>query len=202
MRAGPGAVERVELSGDRVLLGVIGGQEPRGLCGSGLLEAVSRAVKCGAIGRTGRISADSPFADTDENGKRRLVLDREHRIYLTQNDIRQVQLCKGAILSGILTLMERLELTEKDIDRVIVAGQFGKHLQPESLTGAELIPSALGDRITYIGNASMAGARLCLLNRQERGRGEAIAGNVDYIELSVSPGYEKLFTRCLQFGGA
>ena len=201
MRAETGAVEHVTLTESGVVLGVIGGAVPRGLCGSGLLEAVSQAVKWGAIGRTGRISADSPFTDTDENGKRRLVLDREHGIWLTQNDIRQVQLCKGAILSGILTLMSCLELCAEDIDRIVVAGQFGKHLKPESLTGAELIPASLGDRITYIGNSSMAGARLCLLSGEERLRGERIAGNVDYIELSVSPGYEKLFTRCLQFGG-
>ena len=129
------------------------------------------------------------------------MLDREHGIWLTQNDIRQVQLCKGAILSGILTLMSCLERCAEDIDRVVVAGQFGKHLKPESLTGAELIPASLGDRITYIGNSSMTGARLCLPSGEERLRGERIAGNVDYIELSVSPGYEKLFTRCLQFGG-
>jgi len=202
MRAEFGAVEHVSLDGDRVTLGVIGNTAPKGLCGSGLLEAVSQAVKFGIIGKTGRIKADSPFTDVDENGKRRIVLDRDHGICLTQNDIRQVQLCKGAILSGILTLMERLELEDRDIDRVIVAGQFGKHLNPESLTGAELIPSTLGSRISYIGNSSMVGAQMCLLSKYERLRAERIAKHVEYIELSVSQGYEKLFTRCLQFGGA
>lgn len=201
MRAEPGAVEHVALEEEGVSLGIIGNAAPRGLCGSGLLEAVSQAVSKGILNKAGRISGNSCFTDTDENGKRRIVLDREHGIYLTQNDIRQVQFCKGAILSGILTLMERLELKEEDIDRVIVAGQFGKHLNPDSLTGAELIPSTLGDRISYIGNSSMVGAQMCLLSRKERLHAEKIAGNVEYIELSVSQGYEKLFTRCLQFGG-
>lgn len=202
MRAEPGAVERVTMAGDTISLGVIGQAPPRGLCGSGLLEAVSQAVAKGIIGKTGRIAPDKPFTGTDDNGKRRIVLDAENGIYLTQNDIRQVQFCKGAILSGILTLMERLELTGEDIDRVIVAGQFGKHLDPESLTGAELIPAMLGDRISYIGNSSMAGARMCLLSAQERARAERIAKHIEYIELSVAPGYEKRFTKCLQFGGA
>lgn len=201
MRAEPGAVEHVSLEDGKVTLGIIAKEAPRGLCGSGLLEAVSQAVTLGIINKTGRISGNSDFTDTDEEGKRRLVLDREHGIYLTQNDIRQVQFCKGAILSGILTLMQRLELDEKDIDRAIVAGQFGKHLNPDSLTGSELIPSTLGDRIIYIGNSSMVGAQMCLLSQNERLRAERIAGKVEYIELSVSQGYEKLFTRCLQFGG-
>ena len=201
MRAEPGAVERVVLEDGGITLGIIGQAEPKGLCGSGLLEAVSQAVRNGILNKAGRISGGSAFTDLDENGKRRIVLDEKHGIYLTQNDIRQVQFCKGAILSGIITLMEQLDLTAGDIDRVIVAGQFGKHLNPESLTGAELIPAALGDRISYIGNSSMVGAQLCLINRQERVHAEKIAGNVEYIELSVSAGYEKRFTKCLQFGG-
>lgn len=201
MRAEPGAVEHVVLDEDKVTLGVIGQTVPKGLCGSGLLEAVSQAVTKGILNKAGRISGNSAFTDLDENGKRRIVLDEKHGIYLTQNDIRQVQFCKGAILSGILTLMEQLDLKEQEIDRVIVAGQFGKHLNPESLTGAELIPSTLGDRISYIGNSSMVGAQLCLISGTERARAEQIACNVEYIELSVSAGYEKRFTKCLQFGG-
>ena len=201
MRAEDGAVERVVLGNGHVTLGVIGGGTPRGLCGSGLLEAVSQAATTGLINKSGRISADSLFTDIDEKGKRRIVLDRKHGIYLTQNDIRQVQFCKGAILSGILTLLDRLSLEPQDIDRVIVAGQFGKHLEPESLTGAGLIPAVLRDRISYVGNSSMAGAQMCLLSMDERKRAEHIAQNIEYIELSVSDGYEKRFTRCLQLGG-
>jgi len=201
MRAEPGAVEHVSIDGDRVLLGVIGNAAPKGLCGSGILEAVSQAVEKGLIGKTGRIAADSPLTVVDENGKRCILLDKKFGIRLTQNDIRQVQLCKGAILSGVLTLMERLQLSEKDIDRVIVAGQFGKHLKPESLTGAQLLPKAMAKSISYIGNSSMTGAQMCLLSKYERQRAEQIAQNIQYVELSVSPGYEKLFTRSLQFGG-
>ena len=199
MRAEPGAVEHVTLGDEGVQLKTISNLPPVGLCGSGLLEAISQVVEKGIVGKTGRIVAESAFVDTDEDGKRRVVLDRERSIYLTQSDIRQVQFCKGAILSGILTLMQRLGLKEWEIDRVIVAGQFGKHLNPESLTGAGLIPASLKERISYIGNSSMMGAHLCLLNQNERRRAEEVAKNIEYIELSVSPGYEKLFTKCLQF---
>lgn len=201
MRAEPGAIEHVAIEGGTAILGVIGGEPPRGLCGSGILEAISQAVGAGIIAKTGRIAADHPLVGLDEEGKRRIVLDEVHGVYITQSDIRQVQLCKGAILSGILTLMERLELAVEDIDRVLVGGQFGKHLDPESLTGAEILPPQLKDRIVYAGNSSMTGAKLCLLSRGERVRAERIAGEISYVELSVSPGYEKLFTKCLQFGG-
>lgn len=201
MRAEPGAVEHVTLGDEGVQLQTISNLPPVGLCGSGLLEAISQVVEKGIVGKTGRIASESALVDTDADGKRRVVLDGERNIYLTQSDIRQVQFCKGAILSGILTLMQRLGLEDREIDRVIVAGQFGKHLNPESLTGAGLIPASLKERISYIGNSSMMGAHLCLLNQNERRRAEEVAKNIEYIELSVSPGYEKLFTKCLQFGG-
>ena len=165
------------------------------------MEAVSELVKDKAIARTGRISATHPLAVTDEEGKRRILLDEQHKIYITQGDIRQVQLCKGAILSGILTLLERLELTPSDIDRVLVAGQFGKHLNEASLVGAGLIPKELEERIHYIGNSSRMGAQMCLLSQAERKRAEQIACAISYVELSVSPGYDRLFASSMQFGG-
>ena len=199
MRAEPGAIDHVSLQNGQASFTVIGGQAPKGICGSGLLEAVSQAVEQGIIGKNGRISLDSPLVETDSQGKRRIILDRGRDIYLTQSDIRQVQLCKGAILSGILTLLQQLSISPEEIDRVLVAGQFGKHLAPESLTGCDIIPASLLQRISYIGNSSMTGAQLCLLSGEERLRAWKIAREISYIELSVTPGYEKRFTQCLQF---
>lgn len=201
MRAEPGAVEHVHLDGERAELGVIGDAPPRGLCGSGLLEAISQGVAHKLIAKSGRLTQDSPLTDTDENGKRRLVLDGAHGLYVTQADIRQVQLCKGAILSGILTLLKELKVAPEEVDRVLVAGQFGKHLDPASLTGAGILPTCLGDKISYLGNSSMTGAELCLLSQAERQRAEALARKISYVELSISEGYEALFTKSLQFGG-
>lgn len=199
MRAAPGAVERVVLRGNEAVLGVIGKGTPKGLCGSGLLDAVSQAVACGLIGKSGRIAPAHPLCATDAHGKRLIRLTGDGSLSLTQNDIRQVQLCKGAILSGCLTLMERLDVSPEEIDRVLVAGQFGKHLASESLVGAGILPAALGGKISYLGNASKSGAMMCLLSRQERSRAQEIARGISYIELSTSPGYERRFTNCLQF---
>lgn len=199
MRAEGGAVEHVSFAGGTAHLDVIGDQPPRGLCGSGILETVSQGVAEGVISPSGRLSKESSLTDTDEKGKRRIVLDRERGLFVTQGDVRQVQLCKGAILSGILTLLRRLELKEEEVDRVVVGGQFGKHLDPASLTGAGLVPRCLEKKITYIGNSSMTGAKMCLLSQEERLRAREIARKISYVELSVSPGYERLFTQCLRF---
>lgn len=199
MRAEGGAVEHVSFAGGKAHLAVINGQPPRGLCGSGILETVSQGVAEKIISSSGRLCKDSPLIDTDENGKRRIVLDREQGLFVTQGDVRQVQLCKGAILSGILTLLQRLELKEEEVDRVVVGGQFGKHLDPASLIGAGLVPRCLEKKITYIGNSSMTGAKMYLLSQEERLHAREIARKISYVELSVSPGYERLFTQCLRF---
>lgn len=89
----------------------------------------------------------------------------------------------------------------EEVDRVVVAGQFGKHISPQSLTGSGLIPEVLLNRINYVGNSSMTGAQMCLLSTEEREKARRIAERVSYIELSVCEGYEKLFARCLQFEG-
>lgn len=201
MRAEPGAIEKVVLSEEKPQLQVIEHISPRGVCGSGILDVMYQGFAYGHITKTGRIAKDSPIAEQDSEGKRRLTLSKEHNIYVTQSDIRQVQLCKGAILSGILTLLEQTETEPEQVDRVVVAGQFGKHLSPQSLTGSGLIPEVLLNKISYVGNSSMTGAKMCLLSTEEREKARRIAERVSYIELSVCEGYEKLFARCLQFEG-
>ena len=166
-------------------------------CAVGILR-LSGPEAIRAAGAVFRPMGGTPLAECED---RRLVLDASHGLYVTQADIRQVQLCKGAILSGILTLLKELKVEPEEVDRVLVAGQFGKHLDPASLTGAGILPSCLGEKISYIGNSSMTGAELCLLSQAERRRAEALAQTISYVELSVSEGYEALFTKSLQFGG-
>lgn len=198
MRAEPGAIEGVRFREGRFVLSVIGGGPPRGICGSGILEAVCAGLHCGAISASGRLDKRHPLVEA-EAGPGRLVLSAEYGICLSQKDIRQVQLSKGAILSGVLTLLRHAGLEETQIDRVLVAGQFGRHLTPESLTGSGLIPLGLRDKIRYIGNASQMGAIACLHSREKRRQAEEIAGEMDYIELSALEGYETAFARAMTF---
>lgn len=146
MRAEKGAIDRIEINNDTVKINVIGGCKPKGICGSGILEGISKCIKKGVIAKSGRILTDNNIVETDLKGKRKICIDYENNIYITQSDIRQVQLCKGAILSGIITLFNQIGIEEDNIDEVIVAGQFGKYIDPESITGIGIIPMSLKEK--------------------------------------------------------
>lgn len=201
VRAAKGAVEDVRLRGIggdiAVEVSVIGEVKPTGLCGSGLLAAVAELIGMGILHKSGRL-LEHPLVEKVA-GKKRFIIDRENEIYLTQQDIRQVQLAKGAILSGIRTMMKTAGIDFSEIDQVMVAGQFGAHLKVESLTGAGLIPRELEKVITYVGNTSMSGAYLCLLSTEERESVEKLANEISYIELSHLDGFDSVFVKAMEF---
>lgn len=210
MLAGEGAVERVQITDDNIHLQVIGSSRAKGLCGSGVIEAISEIARVGLIGKTGRLkSKDDVLQDEkisglsrfiEENGKKRkLVLDPANHIVVTQSDIRQVQLAKGAILSGILALLHQLEMSPEDLDEIVISGQFGRHLHVDSLVGLGLIPYELRKKVTYIGNSSRTGALMCLLSTEKRKEVERLARTIKHFELTMLKDYEKLFSRCLKF---
>ena len=206
MRAQEGAIEEAALEEGRLSLTAIGGREPIGLCGSGILAVVREFLAAGLITSRGNI-ARAEEAPPElrhligaSEGKRSLVLrEGDTPLVLTQKDVRQIQLAKGAILSGALCLIEAAGLTPDAVDRVVIAGQFGKHLAPESLVGAGLLPASFGDRIHYIGNSSRTGAYLSLVSREHHRRMTRDIRGVRYIELSVLPGYERTFAEALLF---
>ena len=208
MRAQEGAVEEASLRDGRLALETIGGAEktPLGLCGSGILAVVREFLAAGLITRRGNIAKPEEVAPElrhfigETEGRRSLVLcGGEPSLSLTQKDVRQIQLAKGAILSGALCLIAAAGLTPDTVDRVVIAGQFGRHLAPESLVGAGLLPAAFGDRIQYIGNSSRTGAYLSLVSREHCRRMTGGIQGVRYVELSVTPGYERIFAEALLF---
>lgn len=210
MRAGEGAIENIKI-GEVIETKVIGNTKPKGLCGSGIIDAISEMARLKLIGSTGRINKKSMIEQDnnlkhlseniiDENKKRRFVLDTQNpQIAITQSDIRQVQLAKGAILSGFYALINSMNIDIKDLDEVIIAGQFGKHLGVQSLVGVGIIPKELKEKIRYIGNSSKTGAIMTLLSKDIRKEMECIAKDISYCELSTEEGYERLFTDCLKF---
>lgn len=201
MRAADGAIEDAQVVWREGVPGwrlqTIGGSAPQGLCGSGLLSAVTELVDCGAVNKTGRLQLH-PLVTAD-GPRRRCVLDKENGVLLTQQDIRQVQLAKGAILAGVEILLQQAGLTASALDRVLVAGQFGAHLTPRSLVGAGLLPQEVREKIEYVGNTALTGAVLCLLSEKERHAAEALAGKVRYLELSAWPDYEKHLMQAMSF---
>lgn len=212
MRASNGAIEGVMIKEGKIDLQIIGDKEPIGLCGSGILEAICQMFDSGVINKSGRINKSDKLREAsksylanniiEEDKKRKFILSRqkEKNIIITQEDVRQVQLAKGAISSGFYALLQHMNMKEEDVDEVIIAGQFGKHLKADSLTGLGIIPKNLEKKVTYIGNSSKTGAMMCLFSKKSRKEIEKIAKEIYYFELSTQEGYEKLFTKCLSFG--
>ena len=207
MRAAEGAIERVLIDGE-LTLGTIGDAPAVGICGSGIIDAVAELVKVGAIGRSGRLlrlngkEAPLPWhARLRSDGSSRFVLSETGgvEIAVSQKDVRQVQLAKGAILSGMLSLTAQLGIGLEEIERVYIAGAFGHHVRKESLARLGVFPRECLDKVVLIGNSSKSGAIMTLLSREQRARAEAIARKVGYLELSCFPGYDRLFADCLSF---
>ncbi|MCB8814675.1 ASKHA domain-containing protein [Desulfosporosinus shakirovi] len=209
MRAAHGAIEEVYFEKEQGFdLKVIGNKASLGLCGSGIMAAIRELLKHGFVTARGNIVKPEeleagdprlPYIDLDGKKRRIRIGEGPHKVLITQGDVRQVQLAKSAILSGFVALVKAMDLTFSDLDEVIVAGQFGAHLSVESLVGTDILPKAVRDKITYIGNSSKTGAYLALMSLETRREMIKLARDFNYLELSVTQGYERLFIECSQF---
>lgn len=205
MRAADGAIEEIKINEDEITLEVIGDTKPIGLCGSGILAAIREMISCGLINERGNI-VKPELLDSGDFRHKYIIVENKKRfikitdnIRITQGDIRQVQLAKSAILSGFIALVRHVGIELADLDEVIVAGQFGSHLPVESLVGTGILPKDVKDKIRYIGNSSKTGAYLYLMSLDSRKEMNSLSKNMEYMELSVSEGYEKLFVKSSRF---
>ena len=208
MRAAEGAIEDVEITADGIRLNVIGNEEPIGICGSGILAVVKELLKVGLVRKEGAFIKLKQLTEDDwrrsmiqQNGiKREFILtESPQKLLITQGDIRQVQLAKGAILSGFIALLDRAGIRMEDLDKVMIAGQFGAHLPADSLVGTGILPKEVKDKLIYVGNSSKTGAYMALMSSKAKRDMEALAGYMDYMELGATEGYERLFSGCLIF---
>ena len=205
MRAAEGAIEDVEITEDGVKLKVIGQTEPIGVCGSGILAVVKELVRTGLVRKDGAFIKLKNLEETDyrypmieiDGRKRQFKMTEELKI--TQGDVRQVQLAKGAILSGFYALLKKAGKEMSELDKVMIAGQFGAHLPAESLIGTGILPEEVRDKLVYVGNSSKTGAYMALLSGRVKREMEELAHHMDYMELGATEGYERLFADCLMF---
>ncbi|MGH7451441.1 MAG: ASKHA domain-containing protein [bacterium] len=216
MRAARGAIERAEIVDGDVQFRTIGGVDPIGICGSGLLDLVCEFVRAGVIDKTGRIlNSEEMPATVGDNLKARLVhhdngsnhlaiakIDEEKSIMLMQKDIREVQLAKSAIAAGIRILMKELNARPEDIANVYIAGAFGNHVRGQDAIDSGLIPPVPPERIKFIGNAALAGAEAVLLSQEARRKAEYLAEIVGYVEISDRSDFHELFVESMHFPGA
>jgi uncharacterized 2Fe-2S/4Fe-4S cluster protein (DUF4445 family) len=202
MRASEGAVElfAVEESGIRVE--TIGAADPVGLCGSGLLDLVGELARSGSLDRNGRFNRQPPnplLAGRLEVQDGKAVFQVAGPVFLTQKDVRQVQLAKGAVRAGIELLLRAEGLQAADVDQVLIAGSFGFHLRTLSLVNLGLLPDAFADKVAFVGNTSQSGGRAFLVNAPSRGAMAEVASRVRVLELANDPAFEKTFIAALAF---
>ncbi len=181
---------------------VIGQTRAKGVCGSGIIDAIAVLLDAGVIDETGRI-IDTEEADgmppevsarlIDIDGARAFILVPEHEsgtgeaICITQKDVREIQNAKAAIAAGIETLIYHFGIGYEKISKIYLAGGFGSSIHTGSASRIGLLPAVLADRVEAVGNASGSGASECLLSRKMLEIARKIAENVEYIELSASP---------------
>ncbi len=198
MRAGPGAIEAVCITHDRVLIRTIDDQPAIGICGSGLLDAVAEMRSAGMIDERGRFRASHPAVHDGV-----LVLApappdaTRGAIGLHRRDVMELQLAKATIQSGLETLLAHCHLATDAIDRVIVAGAFGSYLDIRSAMRIGMLPRLPRERYRQVGNAAGAGARQMLLSRERRGHAERLARHAEYLELAGQPEYTRRYLRAL-----
>ncbi|MGB3221393.1 MAG: ASKHA domain-containing protein [Desulforhopalus sp.] len=207
MCAGPGAVESVTSNPGNPNGGIsfrtIADKPARGLCGSGLIDLIATLIDLGVIESNGRFASPDALAPNlakhlvQSNGKMAFALTPE--VLLSQKDIRQVQLAKGAIQAGIDFLMTHTGVGTAQVDRVLIAGAFGYHLATDSLLTLKILPSAFADKIDYVGNTSKTGGHTFLTNALCREEMAAVSREINILELSNQPDFERLFVRCLSF---
>lgn len=214
MRGAVGAIDHVYF-GDRLEYSVIGGGTPQGICGSALLDAVAGLIELGIIDKRGKFTtvdkltnpAAKVFQDNliqYEGAGAFLLADAASTshgrpIMITQKDIRELQMAKGAMAAGVRILMEAYGAQAGDIKEVQLAGAFGNYLNPHNACVIGLIPQELEGKIKMIGNAAGTGAKLALLSAKEFHRANDIASSVKFVELGSYPKFNGVFAENMYF---
>lgn len=215
MRAAPGAIEKVQIDPDtrEVQWKAVGDRkwhrEPhtpgsaRGICGSGIIDAVAEMYRAGILQPSGAFSEDvsTPRRRRDANGKWEFVLawadetviDKD--ITVTLHDVRSIQLAKGAMYSGAKLMLKRLGVEQPD--RIVLAGAFGSFIDKKKAMALGMFPDCDLRRVYAVGNAAGDGARMALLSREKRAEAETMARQVEYVELSAEDDFEREFMRAI-----
>jgi uncharacterized 2Fe-2S/4Fe-4S cluster protein (DUF4445 family) len=218
MRAAPGAIERITIDPEthEVDYKVIGREawksyskpeemKTKGICGSGILDVLAELYRSGVVLKSGRFNPaqkSNRFRKNNENNQPEFVIAWSDEtsiakdVVITQKDIRQIQLAKGALYAGCKLMMRRLGIEK--VEKVKIAGAFGTHVDRQKALIMGLFPDVEIDRIVSVGNAAGDGCRAALLNREKRKEANWVARNVEYVELTVEKDFQKEFMGAMQ----
>ena len=185
MRGGDGAIDHTWIEDGKIAYHVIGGGEPTGICGSGLLDAVANLLELEEIDPSGRMEETYFFTEN---------------VFINQKDVRELQLAKAAIAAGIELLCRYEEHEIGDIEQLLLAGAFGNYLDPHSACAIGLLPKELEERIIPVGNAAGAGTEIAVLNHYEERRSAEMARKVKFVELANDPEFQDVYVDQMFFG--
>ncbi len=208
MRAASGAIQmlRLEPPGGEIHVDTIGNEPARGICGSGLIDALAELLRAGVMDRSGRFSDRPPSSILrTRDGVREIVLvpagsaGVDYDIVLSEPDIQHVMRSKGAIFTALRVLIGKVGVRFEDISRFYIAGGFGNYLNLRNAVTIGLLPELPEDRFRFVGNASLAGARMVLIENGWTEKLHAVMRRMTYIELSVEPDFMNQYVASLFF---
>jgi uncharacterized 2Fe-2S/4Fe-4S cluster protein (DUF4445 family) len=204
MKAVAGAIEkvRIDAEGRPADIATIGGAEPIGICGSGVVDLLAGLVKRGVVDPSGRM-APHPLIRKGETGSSEYLLTTGPigDIVFTQHDVRALQLAKGAIATGWALLLESLGVRLDDLHRVYVAGAFGNYLDLANAQAIDLLPPVPRDRVVFVGNAAGVGAQMALIDVAARRRMARLRTRITFLELATNKDFQEAFAARLGFRG-
>jgi uncharacterized 2Fe-2S/4Fe-4S cluster protein (DUF4445 family) len=207
MAALPGAVSGVSLAGERLTLNTIGDVAPSGVCGSGVIEAVAELLRTGLIDQTGRLRAQAEIpsnlanriSEIDGEAVFLLYRDAERRVYLSQQDIRQVQLAKAAIRAGIEVLFKRSGSNHEAVQEVVLTGSFGTTLDPDKLKNIGILPEKMVKICRFVREGALTGVEKGISTPLGFETIDHFAENIRVVPLSGTPAFEQNFLDHMNF---
>ena len=202
MKAARGAVEAVRITEESVELRTIGNARPIGLCGSGILDAVAELYRWGIINDRGRFDRDNKRVGQGKYGPEFILSGNNNgsrKIVISQKDVAEIQLAKGAIKAGIEALMEVSGVTEDMVEEVVVAGAFGSYINLVNAVDIGLFPAFPNAGYYQVGNSAGIGAKMALVSKTERMRARDIALKTIYLELTTHKNFNQRFAEGMRF---
>jgi uncharacterized 2Fe-2S/4Fe-4S cluster protein (DUF4445 family) len=204
MRAAAGAIEMIELTATGTQLKTVDHAPAIGLCGSGIIDGVAELRRWNLINERGRFDRNHQRVRAGRHGAEFLLVAAEQSgsrrdVVITQNDINEIQLAKGAIRAGLEILLDATETAPEDVREVVIAGAFGSFLNVQNALDMGLLPPLPNVQYKQVGNAAMVGARWALLSRQVRQRAQEVVGQTNYLELTTYPKFNRRFALGMLF---
>ena len=202
MTVAKGVIEHLRIVQNKVEYETVGNSIPVGICGSGIVDTLAQLFLAGVVDAGGKM-LEHPLVKNIK-GNREITISMGSNEYpditFTQKDVREVQLAKGAIRTGIQVLLEENRLSESDINEIIIAGAFGTYIDIASAITIGMLPDLPIECFRQVGNAAGIGAKMALLSRKKRDEAQKIANNVRYIELASFHGFKDIFAKAVNLG--